>query len=227
MKESVRIKRLRSDLRAMEQLRAESSIVDFEAHGDPPNRYRVIFWGTGLCRPEGASQVQKLERHEVIIDLNAAYPRMIPDLTWRTPIFHPNISASGIVCLGGYSTHWAPSLTLDELCVMLWDMIRFHNFDVESPYNREAAIWARDQIGVFPTDRRPLRNRLGNRSREALPRLDAGTAPARPPQRHLQEVSSADVAAEPDTPEVLFIDPEVVEAEVLADDDADIIFIDD
>ena len=55
--------------------------------------------------------------HVVKIDLGAAYPRMIPDLAWQTPIFHPNISASGVVCLGGYGTHWVPSLNLDELCV--------------------------------------------------------------------------------------------------------------
>ena len=27
-----------------------------------------------------------------------------------------------MVCLGGYGTHWVPSVQLDELCMMLWDM---------------------------------------------------------------------------------------------------------
>ena len=71
---------------------------------------------------------------------------MMPELAWKSPIFHPNISASGVVCLGGYGTYWVPSLALDELCSMLWDMIRYENFDETSPYNREAAAWALDRI---------------------------------------------------------------------------------
>ena len=85
----------------------------------------------------------------------------MPGITWQTPVFHPNISSSGVVCLGGYGTNWVPSLQLDELCVMLWDMIRYQNFDVESPYNREAAMWAREQSDFrLPLDDRSLRNRV-------------------------------------------------------------------
>ena len=95
--------------------------------------------------------------HEVHIRLGAAYPRMMPELAWKTPIFHPNISASGVVCLGGYGTYWVPSLTLDELCVMLWDMIRYENYDETSPYNRDAANWIKNQIHYrLPLDPRPF-----------------------------------------------------------------------
>ena len=64
------------------------------------------------------------------------------------------------MCLGGYGTHWVPSLSLDELCEMLWDMIRYRNYDVDSPYNREAALWAKTQTQHFlPVDDRPIRDR--------------------------------------------------------------------
>jgi hypothetical protein len=44
---------------------------------------------------------------------------------------------------------------------MLWDMIRMKNYDVNSPYNREAAAWIRDQTVLsLPLDLRPLRNRV-------------------------------------------------------------------
>jgi hypothetical protein len=83
----------------------------------------------------------------------------MPELHWLTPIFHPNISANGLVCLGGYSTNWVPSLRLDDLCLMLWDMIRYRNFDIGSPYNRVAAEWARTQRHyILPLDPRPLRD---------------------------------------------------------------------
>ena len=85
----------------------------------------------------------------------------MPEISWKTPIFHPNISASGVVCLGGYGTYWVPSLTLDELCTMLWDMIRYENYDEKSPYNREAAGWIKTQEEFrMPLDTRPLRDRL-------------------------------------------------------------------
>ena len=44
---------------------------------------------------------------------------------------------------------------------MLWDIIRYENFDVASPYNREAAYWVKlQQADIFPVDSRPLRDRV-------------------------------------------------------------------
>ena len=64
-----------------------------------------------------------------------------------------------MVCLGGYGTHWVPSMQLDELCNMLWDMARYHNYDIRSPYNRDAALWVASQTKfLFPIDPRPLRD---------------------------------------------------------------------
>jgi hypothetical protein len=43
---------------------------------------------------------------------------------------------------------------------MLWDMIRYENYDETSPYNREAANWVKNQIHFrLPLDQRPLRDR--------------------------------------------------------------------
>jgi hypothetical protein len=100
-----------------------------------------------------------LETHRVEIKLGSSYPRTMPEIRWITPIYHPNISEIGMVCLGGYGTHWVPSVQLDELCIMLWDMARYHNYDIRSPYNREAALWVANQTAIlFPTDSRPLRD---------------------------------------------------------------------
>ena len=210
----------------MERLRAESGIIDFDFRGDPPNFYRVVFRGRGLARCPKSGDVVIANRHEVTIDLNAAYPRMIPDLAWQTPIFHPNISASGIVCLGGYSTHWAPSLTLDELCVMLWDMIRFKNFDVESPYNREAALWTRSATFEFPLDVRPLRDLVSSGQ--------SHRAGVKPPTRPDAVASSDPIHGSRSLeerpvsePEVVFLDEDVVDAEIIDADESDILFIDD
>ncbi|MEJ7638198.1 MAG: ubiquitin-conjugating enzyme E2, partial [Singulisphaera sp.] len=115
------------------------------AAGREPPRFRtagqpaqlpVEFRGLSLARERGKVIVQ--DRHEVEVKLGVSYPRTMPELRWITPIYHPNISEIGLVCLGGYGTHWVPSLHLDELCTMLWDMARYFTDDIRSPYNREA-----------------------------------------------------------------------------------------
>ena len=170
MRPSPRDRRLAADSQALIRLQNESSIVSFRQIGSSHEVYDVYFRGIGLWQLDDG-QVIPRDEHHVRIELGSAYPRLIPALSWRSPIFHPNISTNGVVCLGGYSTFWVPSLKLDELCIMLWDMIRYKNFDILSPYNREAAIWARDQSTLsFPLDQRGLRDRV---SGEASPFVDA------------------------------------------------------
>lgn len=128
----------------------------------------------------------------------------MPELRWVTPIYHPNISEIGMVCLGGYGTHWVPSLNLDELVGMLWDMARYHNYDVRSPYNRDAALWVAHQTAFrFPVDPRPLRDlraALGRvESPEPFARL-ADPALDAPPPPPPPAVPEGLVLIEPETP---------------------------
>ena len=179
MHQSPRIRRLHSDLAALERLRAESSVFRFTATGDPPQLYRINFSGKGLWRDE-RGRVRAHDHHHVVITLGASYPRSMPEIRWSSKIFHPNISEIGMVCLGGYGTHWVPSVQLDELCVMLWDMVRYHNYDIRSPYNRESALWVAGQTEFrFPTDSRPLRDLRALQGRdgaESKPPLKAPTS---------------------------------------------------
>ena len=184
--ESPRIRRLRSDLAALERLKAESSIFDFHPSGRPPQQFQVAFAGRSLCRDRG--KVTTRDHHEVEIKLGASYPRTMPEIRWLSPIYHPNISEIGIVCLGAYGTHWVPSLALDELCVMLWDMARFQNYDIRSPYNREAAQWAANQTTYrFPMDPRPLRDG----------RLALGRVESPPPSSPTDPFATAQIPAGP------------------------------
>lgn len=161
---SPRDRRLAADARAISTLISESSILTADAKGNPPNHYRFRFAGKGLAQcSQGKIVVQ--EYHEIWVELGAAYPRMMPALHWKTPIFHPNVSVNGVVCLGSYGTHWVPSLTLDKLCVMLWDIIRMENFDISNAFNRDAAQWVSTQkASLFPLDPRPLRDLVSTTS---------------------------------------------------------------
>jgi ubiquitin-protein ligase len=211
LRESPRVRRLRSDLKALQLLRAESTILDFEtraALADPPHEYHIRFEGRGVWRPPHSLDVLVRDFHEVTIRLGANYPRMMPELLWRSPIFHPNISSSGVVCLGGYGTFWAPSLNLDELCVMLWEMVRYANYDVNSPYNREAALWAKTQNQYrLPLDSRPLRDRVKRPAASVTSSPIASAPPIKPAQPDIHFLS--------DVVETEVIDAEVIEAEVV------------
>jgi len=224
--ESPRIRRLRSDLAALTQLAAESAIFDFTSYGSPPDFYVLRFRGRGVWLPEAAQSVSLRDDHEVHVRLGASYPRMMPELAWKSPIFHPNVSNTGVVCLGGYGTHWVPSLALADLCGMLWDMIRYQNFDEKSPYNREAAAWALTQSSVsLPIDPRPIRDRLVQATRSADCSAKQPTATAR---THF----ASPQPAPPPRPtararEVVFLE-EAIEAELVASASApqpDILFI--
>jgi hypothetical protein len=224
-RQSPRIRRLRNDHAALLRLKAESSILEFQTAGDPPDHYLLTFRGRGLYRPDNSNRIAVASEHKVTITLGASYPRLMPELAWRSPIFHPNISGSGVVCLGGYGTYWVPSLTLDELCEMLWDMIRYANFDVDSPYNRDAANWARLQTDFqFPIDPRPMRDRVAaglvkpseeHRSwGERVAREVSATRPIHPHALPLPVKSNGD--------EILFLDDspsEIVDAEIVDGED--------
>jgi ubiquitin-protein ligase len=164
------MRRLRNDLAALERLQLESTVFRFKAHGNPPQQYLIFMKGKSLLRMRG--QVSAHDSHRVEIKLGASYPRTLPEIRWITPIYHPNISEIGMVCLGGYGTHWVPSIQLDELCNMLWDMARYHNYDIRSPYNRDAALWVASQTTfMFPVDSRPLRD-----LRAAMGRIESAPA---------------------------------------------------
>jgi hypothetical protein len=168
---SPRARRLKADQAAMETLAGDSSILRFTARGTPPYFYAVTFSGPGTFLDPKSREVELSSEHVVEIRLGAEYPRLKPDLRWKTPFFHPNISESGAVCLGGYSTHWVPSVNLASLCEMLWDMLRYENFDLDSPFNRNAAQWARTQSRFrFPLDARSLRDRLAGRKDDSAAR---------------------------------------------------------
>jgi ubiquitin-protein ligase len=156
-----RLRRLKADTEAMKALKENSSIIEFQANGDPPERYLITLKGKGLLRKSEGDPVEVAEVHRVEIRLGIDYPRSRPDLQWLTSIYHPNISAVGAVCLGGYSTNWVPSLGLAELCEMLWDMVRYANYDPKSAYNYAAGRWSETQTQYdFPLDARNLRDRM-------------------------------------------------------------------
>jgi ubiquitin-protein ligase len=200
--DSPRVRRLKADAEAMKALKENSTILEYQAHGDPPERYLVTLKGKGLLRKTEGDPVEVAEVHRVEIRLGIDYPRSRPDLQWLTSIYHPNISAVGAVCLGGYSTNWVPSLGLAELCEMLWDMVRYENYDPKSAYNYAAGRWCETQTQFdFPLDSRSLRDRLTKTVGDNIIRFSSPAAPAAP-----SPLKEAPPIVKPPEEDILIID---------------------
>lgn len=165
--------RLERELKDLEVLKRDSTILEIKAQGDPPDTYRVIFHGKSLVPADNEDGVAIGDIQECQIKLGREFPRRRPEVEWLTPIVHPNISG-GSVCMGNFAANWNPNFTLSMLVEVLWDMARMAIFNPHSAYGRDSRMtWEQmDKKFHFPVDRRPLRDKL-------LPN-DAGSSIVRP-----------------------------------------------
>ena len=91
----------------------------------------------------------------VRLDLSSRYPFQEPTASFVTPVYHPNVYASGKVCLG---TKWLASETLDLLVERLIKLLIFDEtiLNEKSPANTAALGWyraaKRRNPTAFPSD---------------------------------------------------------------------------
>ena len=142
--------RLRKDFEELQRI-AGRGLLSFEHTGDPPTYYKFTIRLRGLQLEGERATVH--EHHQFELKLGAYYPSEPPDVTWRTPIFHPNIRGQA-VC---HSQQWSPAWSLADFVIELGDMVRMHKFNTKSPLDRKAAAWVDANLGRFPLDERSLR----------------------------------------------------------------------
>ncbi len=163
MSRSNREERLAAELEVMRALARESSILQFESQGDPPDRYTITLCGRGIKRAAAyRAEIEYVDRHECEIRLGYGFPERPPEVRWLTPIFHPNISYSGYVNLKDCGLVWEKDLALDVVCERIWDLARLAWFDLDTATNFSAKNWfGQEQQITLPVDARPLRDQGG------------------------------------------------------------------
>lgn len=145
----LRTRRLIAEARQMQQAFAGSGPIRIEsAGGQPPDRYRIRYQLKGLAPAEGSDQPMTRDTHLVEIECTAEYPRSSPRCRILTPIFHPNFDDITI-CVGD---HWTAGERLVDLAVRIGEMIAYQAYNIKSPLNGEAAMWADLNRDRFPTD---------------------------------------------------------------------------
>jgi ubiquitin-protein ligase len=149
----MRTRRLVADAKQMAEAFAASELIKVRPiAGDPPEAYHVEYAVRGLERGKGNKPVAR-EHHLVEIRLTADYPRVAPQCKMLTPVFHPNIDPTTI-CVGD---HWAAGERLVDLTVRIGEMIAYQAYNIQSPLDAEAAMWADLNPAALPVDARSLR----------------------------------------------------------------------
>jgi len=148
----MRVRRLRADAEQMAQTFNGAVPIRLKAAvGDPPETYQLEYFVRGLEPGKGGEPVFR-DSHLVEIQLTSDYPRLSPHCRMLTPIFHPNIDAQTI-CVGD---HWTAGERLVDLAIRIGEMIAYQAYNIKSPLNGEAAMWADLNNDKIPTDARAV-----------------------------------------------------------------------
>jgi len=148
----LRIRRLHSDAKHLSTAFKSFPLIRVtKAEGNPPDLYEIEYLVHGL-EPGKHNKPIPRELHKVEIRLTADYPRLPPHCRMLTPIFHPNIDPSTI-CVGD---HWAAGERLADLVVRIGELIAYQAYNIKSPLDAEAAMWADLHASELPTDSRNL-----------------------------------------------------------------------
>lgn len=149
---NIRTRRLTRDHEKVVAELAGSTLVRVEAvAGDPPHQYRVTYRLNGIAWNDAGMDIVRVSEHVVDIQLPLGYPKQSPRCTMRTPIWHPNIG--DYVCIGDY---WSPGVTLVDIIAHIGEMIQYKSFNLRSPVNKAAAIWAQQNTQSFPIGTRSI-----------------------------------------------------------------------
>ena len=119
--------------------------------GDPPNHYQVTYRVSGLMWNDSDASTIPISQHIVDIYLPLGYPKQAPRCTMKTPIWHPNIG--DYVCIGDY---WSAGVTLVNIIAHIGDMVQYKNYNLKSPVNKAAALWAQRNLKSFPIGTREI-----------------------------------------------------------------------
>jgi ubiquitin-protein ligase len=150
---SLRSRRLGADeIELRRRFPPDAPVRVVAAEGTPPVAYEIEFDIQSL-EPSPAGPVAR-HAHRARIELSSDYPRVAPLCRMLTPVFHPNIDRATI-CIGD---HWAAGEHLGDLVLRIAEMLAYQAYNIRSPLDAEAAMWADLHTDRLPTDPRDLRS---------------------------------------------------------------------
>ncbi|HLG16306.1 MAG TPA: ubiquitin-conjugating enzyme E2 [Blastocatellia bacterium] len=141
-----RLRRLNADYQRVSHLFGEHPYICLvSVGGDPPDRYTFEFHVSSVVL-NADEQVVVKSSHQAQVFLPIDYPRRPPFCRMITPVFHPNIDPQKI-CIGD---HWSAGQSLAQLIVRIAEMLCYQSYNVRSPLNASAAVWAQHNLSRLP-----------------------------------------------------------------------------
>lgn len=93
----------------------------------PIDDTNIFKWSSTLIGPKDSPY----EGGVFILHINFPnnYPFKPPEVTFKTKIFHPNISSSGSICLDILQSQWSPALTICKTLLSISSLLTDPNPD--------------------------------------------------------------------------------------------------
>ena len=93
----------------------------------PVDEDNIFRWTATISGPEGSPYENGIFRLEVNLPEN--YPIRPPQISFKTKIYHPNISSSGSICLDILKSSWSPALTIHKTLLSISSLLTDPNPD--------------------------------------------------------------------------------------------------
>lgn len=119
--------------------------------GNPPEEYQIEYRIRGLARGTNSEPIVR-QQHTVQIVLTSDYPLQSPKCKMLTPVFHPNFDQT-VICV---ADHWSAGERLVDLVIRIGEMIAYQAYNIKSPLDGEAAMWADLNAKRLPIDSRDI-----------------------------------------------------------------------
>jgi len=102
-----------------------------------PSPNRLLEWRAGIRGPANTPYAGGI--FILLIEFVEEYPFAAPKIQFTTPIFHPNISQRGKICLNTLTEkqEWTPMMNVESLCLSIITLLQAPN--VEDPLNVHAS----------------------------------------------------------------------------------------
>ena len=101
----------------------------------PIDDENLLEWDATILGPTGTPYFGGI--FKLLINIPSNYPIIPPVITFKTRLFHPNISETGEICLDILKYHWSPVFTISKILISIVSL--FSDPNPHDPLNSDAA----------------------------------------------------------------------------------------
>ena len=110
-----------------------------------PSGDEIYKWNAIIIGPQGTPYEGGTYFLDITFPNN--YPQNPPRIIFKTPIYHPNISTQGSICLDLLKNNWSPSLSIGKILLSITSLLNDPN--PNDPLNTDAAKTFLDDRNYF------------------------------------------------------------------------------